>query len=247
MREEALRDLAIYIASRPDAHCLTEHLATLTLGSLEPSTVCLFVKGDPPRQREAFLVGQRGLTPDEVAKYRCMDIDFPAPACLALRRSLPFSVSLAEFTEAFPLVPMRPGLPTDGDHVFIPITHQGLTHAVLAFTIPQPLAWGPNMWQNALALQALLGLYFDVADSPFAAAKSQARATASARSLSERQQEILHLVSEGKSTSYIAARLGFSESTIKQDVRRAMATLGVANRHQAVLRARELKLLPEAS
>jgi DNA-binding NarL/FixJ family response regulator len=61
--------------------------------------------------------------------------------------------------------------------------------------------------------------------------------------LSEREQEILRWVALGLSNREIAERLNLVEGTVKNYVTTALQKLGVRDRTQAALRARELGLL----
>lgn len=61
--------------------------------------------------------------------------------------------------------------------------------------------------------------------------------------LSGRQVAILMLVESGASNSVIGRQLGYSQSTVKQDIQRAMRTLRVSDRKSVVKVARSLDLL----
>lgn len=61
--------------------------------------------------------------------------------------------------------------------------------------------------------------------------------------LSEREQEILKLVSAGLSNREIGARLGLAEGTVKNYVTNVLQKIGVRDRTQAALRGRELGLI----
>ncbi len=61
--------------------------------------------------------------------------------------------------------------------------------------------------------------------------------------LSPREREILHLIARGASNQEIAAQLVITLNTAKQHVKHILAKLAVANRTQAVARARALDLL----
>ena len=63
--------------------------------------------------------------------------------------------------------------------------------------------------------------------------------------LTPRQVQILLLVEEGKSNASIAHSLGYSLSTVKQELRRTLNALRVEKRLEAVTRARELGLLAD--
>lgn len=95
--------------------------------------------------------------------------------------------------------------------------------------------------QLAACLGSIIGLWWSHPLTP------KARVNTSPEddilSLDERQQTILVLVEQGLSTAKIAARLGYSESTVKQQIQRAMQRLRVSNRRQAAARAREMGLL----
>ncbi len=62
--------------------------------------------------------------------------------------------------------------------------------------------------------------------------------------ITARELEILHLVARGLSNREIAAQLFVSENTVKTHCARAFDKLGAARRTQAVLRGKELGLLP---
>jgi DNA-binding NarL/FixJ family response regulator len=61
--------------------------------------------------------------------------------------------------------------------------------------------------------------------------------------LSEREQEILRLLAQGLSNREIALRLSLAQGTVKNYVTTVLQKLGVRDRTQAALRARELGLL----
>jgi DNA-binding NarL/FixJ family response regulator len=61
--------------------------------------------------------------------------------------------------------------------------------------------------------------------------------------LSEREQEILHLLALGANNRQIASQLFLAEGTVKNYISTILAKLGVQDRTQAALRARELGLM----
>jgi LuxR family maltose regulon positive regulatory protein len=64
--------------------------------------------------------------------------------------------------------------------------------------------------------------------------------------LSERELDVLQLIAEGLTNREIAGRLFLSVNTIKSHNRNIFEKLGVRNRMQAVVMARELGILPPA-
>jgi len=74
------------------------------------------------------------------------------------------------------------------------------------------------------------------------------RASASASAslpepLSDREQEVLRLIAEGKTNREIAAALYIAEGTVKNHVTNILGKLGVRDRTQAALKARELGVI----
>ena len=61
--------------------------------------------------------------------------------------------------------------------------------------------------------------------------------------LSEREQEILVMIARGSSNKEIASQLFIAEGTVKNHVTHILGKLGVRDRTQAALKARELGLL----
>ena len=74
-------------------------------------------------------------------------------------------------------------------------------------------------------------------DSAAGAASERALQT-----LSQRERQVLHLIGEGSSNSEIARRLEIAESTVKGYVSAVLTKLGAANRVQAAVIARQLRL-----
>jgi len=60
--------------------------------------------------------------------------------------------------------------------------------------------------------------------------------------LTEREREILELVAQGRSNTIIAVRLQLSQKTIRNNVSNILAKLQVADRAQAIVRARDAGL-----
>ncbi len=79
----------------------------------------------------------------------------------------------------------------------------------------------------------------NVSDLPLPAA----RPSALLEPLTEREREVLRLLLEGASNREIAHRLVLSVNTVKRHVYNICGKLGVQNRSQAIIRARDLNLL----
>jgi LuxR family maltose regulon positive regulatory protein len=61
--------------------------------------------------------------------------------------------------------------------------------------------------------------------------------------LSDRELDVLHLLSQGFSNTEIADRLVLSVGTVKSHAHHIYGKLGVQSRTQAIIRAKELNLL----
>jgi ATP/maltotriose-dependent transcriptional regulator MalT len=64
--------------------------------------------------------------------------------------------------------------------------------------------------------------------------------------LSQRELEVLQLLAAGASNQEIASALVVAPGTVKLHVSHILSKLGVKNRTQAIVRARDLRLLPDA-
>ena len=67
----------------------------------------------------------------------------------------------------------------------------------------------------------------------------EARASASIGGLTEREADILHRIAQGLDNAQIAAHLELAEKTVRNHITRIFDKLGVENRGQAIVRARE--------
>ncbi|HET6687734.1 MAG TPA: response regulator transcription factor, partial [Rubrobacter sp.] len=71
---------------------------------------------------------------------------------------------------------------------------------------------------------------------------AQSRGAAQIESLTQREVEVLKLLSQGQTNPQIAQNLLFSVSTVKAQVRSILSKLGVSDRTQAAVRAIESRL-----
>jgi len=95
---------------------------------------------------------------------------------------------------------------------------------------------------GAYARKLLAAFYAHGAERPVSPAAT-VRAETLIEPISERELEVLHLMAAGWSNQEIADKLVISVRTVKKHVENIHGKLGVSNRTQAAVRARELKLL----
>lgn len=130
----------------------------------------------------------------------------------------------------------------DGDLGHVPIIVNGIPIGAFSFLCDRNNDWNPRSSAVLDGLAAALGLWMSNPASQIRGVP--VNGLHEGLSLSPRQIQILDLVQQGKSNTYISARLGFSQSTVKQELQRVMKRLRVNNRDAAVTRANELQLIP---
>ena len=237
--------LAIAVAENPKPSDLVGHLANVTFHDQDPVSVCLHLRQVPQEggTRHLVLVGHWGLTPEQEAKFTLIHEEFPLPAAEALDHALPYSLTTEEITESFPLLDLRSG-PNFAVQLFIPIAVDGVSAGVLVVACRNPLDWDPETWHFTRSVQALISLYLRASNRLWVPVRPLASSLTTRRELTQRQRDVLSMLAEGTKLPVIAHLLGFSESTIKHDLSRAMRALGATNRRQALDRARQLGLIP---
>ena len=105
--------------------------------------------------------------------------------------------------------------------------------------------WNSLDFATLYGISSALGLWMTHPDSPSPRSDRLQRTGHGLLHLTDRQQQILRLVELGKSNTSIAMTLGFSSSTIKQELQRVTRSTGATDRLDAVARARSLGLLTD--
>ena len=104
-----------------------------------------------------------------------------------------------------------------------------------------PKSASPQVMMSAVRLMLAGGVYVPpemVAPSP-SAAFSHGRTLG----ITDRQQDILRLLAEGKPNKFICRELGLSEGTVKTHLNALYRSLGVENRTEAAIKARQLGIV----
>lgn len=104
------------------------------------------------------------------------------------------------------------------------------------FEAVRAAACGESVLQPSVAARV-------VAEFARLAERAPSPAAPLAEPLSERERQVLRLVADGATNRDIAARLYITPGTVKNHVTSILGKLGVSDRTQAALRARELHLL----
>lgn len=92
-------------------------------------------------------------------------------------------------------------------------------------------------------VQIFLKELFRIAGYTSSESPAETEALSTSTSISQREQDVLQLLSGGDSNTQLAAKLCISESTVKTHLRNIFQKLGVNNRVQAVKSAKELNLI----
>ena len=111
----------------------------------------------------------------------------------------------------------------EGEPMWALLRHSHVRSALPAYITTLLQAFGPQHLQDLPFASSHPGLVLDT--------------------LTEREREVLRLLLEGASNREVARRLVVSVNTVKRHVYNLCGKLGVQSRAQAIIRARDLKLL----
>ena len=131
-----------------------------------------------------------------------------------------------------------------GDVVDVPLLVDGVPIGALGISTSQRYDWQPSDLALLSSIGSALALWLHHPDTPVSHPIFEDETPQFiAMALTPRQKEILTLIELGKSNAFIATKLGYSTSTIKQELQRIMIALDVGSRSEAAYRARSLGLL----
>jgi DNA-binding CsgD family transcriptional regulator len=168
------------------------------------------------------------------------------PLIRALRQPDPLVLrSAGTVLERFPLV----GVSTDSPRAFAAtqLTFGGSPVGVLGISFESPVADVEGITVLLRTVRDVVGLYVGSAWDRDAETMHPVGRRADDEELTPRQLTILHLLGEGMGNAQIAFRIGFSESTVRQEAMSIYRSLGVADRHSAVNVARARGILPDTA
>jgi len=203
----------------------------------------------PGAAGELVSIGECGLEGFYAERYSRMSLTVPSGLSEAFINSATIVLPLSEVIRQYPALSFDKDywdraieINGDGDLAHVPILANGIPIGVISFLCDRINDWNPRASAVLDGLAAALGLWMSNPASKIVGA--HVNDLHEGLSLTPRQIEILDLVQQGKSNTYISARLGFSQSTVKQELQRVMKRLRVNDRAAAVNRASELQLIP---
>mgnify|MGYP000612510857 CR=1 FL=1 len=197
------------------------------------------------------MIADYGYPSGTTARFVSVDVTIDLPVTEALHRTSVLVLEPACLPERYPaLRPTDESSDTsdlgtaDQTWLFNPIALQGRVAGVLALLARRDAL---EEHRRLMALQGVtyaLSLWLQrVWELAPAIATDEETQAVYPLTFTERQIQILRLVSEGLTNSQIAERLQCSRSTVKQELHRTMRSLDVEDRAAAAQRARELRLL----
>ena len=190
---------------------------------------------------------------DDLHRARARPLTVPTHVDLPLVRALhtcevvviPMNRLLTEYPSLEPLTHIWGTSVPEGDRSSVlcsPILSGGVSVGAWWCTLPESVEFGPRETMLVQGLSSALGLWLTHPRTlPLIPVESRHR-TGEA-SLSDRQVQILTLVRTGKTNREIGRVLGFSESTIKLELRHLMDVFRLGNRMELAQRAASLGLL----
>lgn len=124
-----------------------------------------------------------------------------------------------------------------GEVVLAPIQANGMPCGVLGFMTDRRNDWTTHTLSLVTTMCSAIALW--MTNSSTVAPERETQPVL----LTERQLQILEFVAAGRSSQYIAAHMGYSLSTINQELQRINAAFAVSDRHQSVAEARALGMI----
>jgi DNA-binding CsgD family transcriptional regulator len=248
-----LAEFLRFIGSLPEPDKVARALTLGPLGGFEATSalICLALS-----EGELNLVGSYGYPQEAIDRFRVMPVNIDLPLTRAFRRSESVVVPAPQLIEQYPVLSIDEPLlddsvrqPTSSVHVAAsPIVSEGVTCGVFGFVVDHEPSWGAGDHGILGGLGAALGLWAThPASNLIGNSRRFGEQIESPLLLRPRQVRILQMVEAGKSNAAIAAALGFSESTIKQEIQRMNRMFRSPDRATTASRARELGLLDEVA
>jgi DNA-binding CsgD family transcriptional regulator len=237
-----------FLADHPDVDGIPAALAHGPLESFGILSLSLWIKADRHR---VLLLDSIGHSAMQRERYEALDADTDWPMTRSMREMEIRIDSANTLMSEYLTVNVDAHLwstylkdSNSVDLVSVPIIHRGVVIAGIAFSTTIKVDWGPKELNLLRWCAAAMTLWFTQENNRIYGLARPFDNVSAALTLSPRQVEIVSLVEAEKSNSYIANVLGFSESTVKQELQRSMKILNVSNRLDLVERARAFDLLP---
>lgn len=241
-----LTPLLRQLATFPAPHTVAESVVRGPGGALGLTTASVWRLQDD----SLVAVSQTGLPEGVEDRYDVIPLTVAMPITVAVRENRVVAMSVADMVREFPAVAIdaepwestAEQLPAELA-VFAPLCVEGLPIGGLAMLAAERDSLGADDYTLIEGIAAALALWLSNERSGALPLRARAMSRAETLALTDRQLQVLRLVEDGKSNTQIALLLGFSESTVKQEVQRVLRMLRADDRMGAVARARDVGLL----
>jgi len=246
---DRMNTLLSYLANKPTLDDVAQFLVLDMFREHKPRAAIISVFDSSGNVRAA---GSFGLPPDVIRALRKMSLWDRSPAVDAIREGEPLTFNDSnEMLRQYPWLENHEGLLNPTMVWPMAIGNQRLGSLQMQFA--QPVA-DESVTPIFNATTPILGLYVSLRAAGATPQEKQEKEEGSRTSqgqveseLSARQVRILHLLAEGLTNPQIAARIGFSDSTVRQETMAIYRFLGANGRRDAVHIAGLRGLLNETS
>jgi DNA-binding CsgD family transcriptional regulator len=243
----ALLPFLRYLGTFPDPDGVARAMAKGPLGCFDALAANLMIAGD----EDLVAISSHGFSLDGAERYRGISLRADLPICISVRENRTIVTGTGTLLDDFQALALDRDLWEglrdrigSGEVVSVPIASQGAVVGAYGFIAPSREAWTVDDYALLDGIGAALGIWLTNPASRLGGSGGAAGHVLTEQlHLGERQVQILRMVERGKSNAAIAATLGYSESTVKQELQRVLRTLRIDDRHAAVARAREIGLL----
>ena len=233
---ERINAMVTYLATKPSLDDVAQHLVLDTFRESQPRTALISVFDSSGSVSAA---GSFGLAPDMVRALRRLSLWDRSPSVDAIREGAPVvHADRQTLLGAYPWLGSHEGLlyPTIAWPLAVGSQRLGSLQMQFAEAISQTAI------EDVFAtISPLLGLYVSMRSpvpNGHPLEDKHPKLTQDERSvdaeLTPRQLRILHLLAEGMTNPQIAARIGFSDSTVRQETMAIYRFLGADGRRDAV-------------
>jgi DNA-binding CsgD family transcriptional regulator len=239
-----------FLCGSPDGDAVCR---AMVLGALTPLNVTLGQIYASTGNDTLELIANYGFTDEEASAYRALPIGLPLPVCDAFRTMNTLTLNTDALPTTYPMLANEPSLTEgtlsvlgDGRLVCVPVIYSGVPIGVIALIQTLPHEADTTDWQYIDGIASAVGMWMNnerqiLIDRWRRAAPPAPREVR----ITDRQRQILELISNDRTNSEIARELGYSVPTIKKDLQHIMRILGTMDRRATAGRAREIGLLPE--
>jgi DNA-binding CsgD family transcriptional regulator len=244
MGHELLGSLASFLrtlAAAPHPNAVADGLVSCFHDTLAVRMAAVL----PARPPLLVVFALSGYAEQDVEGFDSFHVDDDYPANRALREADVIVDPLEELPSRYAgtsrpnsrsrqMIQRLPG----GWSVSAPLMSAGAAVGAYNLICDADATWGPQEIAVVGAVGNALGLWLTHPDSGLPSPDPRDRPV-----LTARQRRILALAAAGRTNVAIGATLGYSTSTVKQELQRAARSLGASSRANAIDRARELGLL----